>query len=142
MGGIHPRSKKPVGDRLGTATLNTVYDGKEAYTGPTLAGCSLGGATAAGAAASLIIDFNASARLSGDAPFRLKPIKPATAHTGLKTYDERGDMDSFTEHSWALAPSRSEAEAASFGGSTLYVQVPRPFVLLIWNDLTNLESPY
>jgi len=25
MGGIHPRSKKPVGDRLGTAAFNTVY---------------------------------------------------------------------------------------------------------------------
>ena len=28
MGGIHPRSKKPVGDRLGTAAFNTVYGGK------------------------------------------------------------------------------------------------------------------
>jgi hypothetical protein len=73
---------------------------------------------------SLIIDFNASARLSGlsgDVPLRLKPIKPATALTGLKTYGEQGDRDYFTEHNWALASSRFEAEAASFGGSTLYV---------------------
>lgn len=40
MGGIHPRSKKPVGDRLGTAAFNTVYGGNDAYTGPTLSGCA------------------------------------------------------------------------------------------------------
>ena len=40
-GGIHPRSKKPVGDRLGTAAFNTVYGGSKAYAGPTLAGCEL-----------------------------------------------------------------------------------------------------
>ncbi|CAB9525804.1 Sialate O-acetylesterase [Seminavis robusta] len=40
MGGIHPRSKKAVGDRLGTAAYNLIYGGKEAYTGPTLQGCS------------------------------------------------------------------------------------------------------
>ena len=40
MGGIHPRSKKPVGDRLGTAAYNTVYGGEGAYTGPTLSGCA------------------------------------------------------------------------------------------------------
>ena len=39
MGGIHPRSKKPVGDRLGTACYRTVYGGQGAYTGPTLSGC-------------------------------------------------------------------------------------------------------
>lgn len=125
MGGIHPRSKKPVGDRLGTAAFNTVYGGKEAYTGPTLAGCSLGGTadtTSTDAADSLIIDFNASAGLSGDRPLKLNPIKPATALTGLTTYGKEGDKNYFTEHSWALAPSRFEAENAAFGGSTLYVQ--------------------
>ena len=40
MGGIHPRSKKPVGDRLGRAMVNTVYGGTAAFTGPTLAGCA------------------------------------------------------------------------------------------------------
>ena len=117
-------SKKPVGDRLGMAAFNTVYGGKKAYTGPALAGCSLGRAPPSPTPpppASLIIDFNASARLSGDAPLRLKPIKPATALTSLKTYGEQGDRDYFTERNWALAPSRFEAEAASFGGSTLYV---------------------
>eukprot|EP00038_Savillea_parva_P008384 m.176574 g.176574 ORF g.176574 m.176574 type:complete len:812 (-) comp14199_c0_seq1:171-2606(-) len=58
MGGIHPRSKKPVGDRLGQAAYNLVYGGKGAYTGPTLSGCSLSGAT-------LTINFNASL-LAGD----------------------------------------------------------------------------
>jgi Carbohydrate esterase, sialic acid-specific acetylesterase len=41
MGGIHPRSKKAVGDRLGVAAYNLIYGGKEAYTGPTLQGCSI-----------------------------------------------------------------------------------------------------
>ena len=41
MGGIHPRSKKYVGDRLGLAAYNLLYGGKEAFTGPTLQGCSL-----------------------------------------------------------------------------------------------------
>jgi len=39
--GIHPRSKKQVGDRLGTAAFNTVYGGTGAFTGPTLEGCSV-----------------------------------------------------------------------------------------------------
>lgn len=36
-----PRWKKPVGDRLGIAAFNTVYGGSKAYTGPTLAGCTM-----------------------------------------------------------------------------------------------------
>ena len=58
MGGIHPRSKKPVGDRLGTAAFNTVYGGAGAHTGPTLSGCSLAGGK-------LTVTFN-STLLSGD----------------------------------------------------------------------------
>jgi len=41
QGAIHPRSKKQVGDRLGTAAFNTVYGGTGAFTGPTLQGCTL-----------------------------------------------------------------------------------------------------
>jgi sialate O-acetylesterase len=41
MGGIHPRDKKPVGDRLGAAAFNTAYGGKKPFTGPTLAGCAV-----------------------------------------------------------------------------------------------------
>lgn len=55
MGGIHPRSKKPVGDRLAKAAFNTVYGGKQAYTGPTIAGCALGSD-----AAELTIKFDAT----------------------------------------------------------------------------------
>ena len=58
MGAIHPRTKKPVGDRLGTAAYNTVYKGDKAYTGPTLSGCRLDGGT-------LTISFNSSL-LKGD----------------------------------------------------------------------------
>lgn len=45
-GGIHPRSKKQVGDRLGAAGYSVVYGGTAAYTGPTLAGCAVGGGKA------------------------------------------------------------------------------------------------
>ena len=58
MGGIHPRDKKPVGDRLGQAAYNLVYGGKGALTGPTISGCSLSDTK-------LTVTFNASL-LSGD----------------------------------------------------------------------------
>lgn len=53
MGGLHPRSKKAVGVRLATAAANTVYGGSAAFTGPTLAGCTLD-------ATELTIRFNAT----------------------------------------------------------------------------------
>lgn len=58
MGGIHPRSKKPVGDRLGQAMFNSVYGGTAAFTGPTLAKCS-------SATDALTIEFNTTL-LRGD----------------------------------------------------------------------------
>lgn len=74
MGGIHPRSKKPVGDRLGTAAYNTVYGGKNAFTGPTLSGCSASGST-------LTINFNTTL-LRGD-KLRLNPIFPLVDRLAL-----------------------------------------------------------
>lgn len=59
MGGIHPRSKKPVGERLGTAAFNTVYNGTKPFTGPTLSGCSVDNGK------TLTIKFNTSL-LRGD----------------------------------------------------------------------------
>ena len=58
MGGIHPRSKYPVGNRLATAYWNLLMGGKDAFTGPTLAGCSILGTE-------LTIAFNTSL-LRGD----------------------------------------------------------------------------
>lgn len=43
MGGIHPRSKKPIGDRLARGAFNTVYGGTGSITGPTLSSCSVAG---------------------------------------------------------------------------------------------------
>jgi hypothetical protein len=45
MGGIHPRLKRPVGERLGKAAFNQVYGGAAAVTGPTISGCTLVGGT-------------------------------------------------------------------------------------------------
>lgn len=53
MGGIHPRDKKPVGDRLAQAAYNTIYGGNAIYTGPTLSGCAVSDAT-------LTVFFNAT----------------------------------------------------------------------------------
>lgn len=58
MGGIHPRDKKPLGDRLGKAFFNTWYGGNGPATGPTIAGCSLASNT-------LTITFNTTL-LKGD----------------------------------------------------------------------------
>jgi hypothetical protein len=58
MGGIHPRSKKEVGDRLGAAAAALVYGGKGAYTGPTLSSCAVSGNA-------LSVQFNVSL-LRGD----------------------------------------------------------------------------
>jgi sialate O-acetylesterase len=41
MGGIHPRIKKPVGDRLATAAMSVAYDGGGITAGPQITGCSM-----------------------------------------------------------------------------------------------------
>lgn len=72
MSGIHPRSKLQVGERLGRAAYNSVpaYGGTGAFTGPTLAGCTVAGAT-------LTVRFNATL-LRGDtlALQRAPPLTP------------------------------------------------------------------
>jgi len=45
MGGIHPRSKKPVGYRLAAAAFSLVYNGTGPEAGPTISGCSVSGGT-------------------------------------------------------------------------------------------------
>ena len=40
MGGIHPRLKKPVGDRLAEAAWNLIYGGEGARSGPTISSCT------------------------------------------------------------------------------------------------------
>lgn len=52
-GGIHPRSKLKVGQRLAAAAFAIVYGGSNARTGPTLSGCSL-------TSDHLTIEFNSS----------------------------------------------------------------------------------
>jgi len=73
MGGIHPRSKKEVGDRLGRAMLNTIYGGAGAFTGPTLAGCALAGGV-------LTVSFNETL-LRGDT-LALQPAFPLAGGGG------------------------------------------------------------
>lgn len=74
-GGIHPRSKKHVGDRLGLAAFNTVYGGKGPVTGPTLSGCSVatGGST-------LQVQFDAT--LLGGDTVEVRPFPPYLRNGG------------------------------------------------------------
>jgi hypothetical protein len=60
MGPIHPRDKKPVGDRLARACARTVYSKPGAFTGPTITGCALSADKK-----SIVVKFNASL-LAGD----------------------------------------------------------------------------
>ena len=73
MGGIHPRSKKEVGDRLGAAAFNTVYGGTGAFTGPTLSSCAVSGSA-------LTLNFNTSL-LRGDT-LVLQPVLPIVDSSG------------------------------------------------------------
>eukprot|EP00040_Diaphanoeca_grandis_P010747 m.55043 g.55043 ORF g.55043 m.55043 type:complete len:828 (+) comp22015_c0_seq1:144-2627(+) len=74
FGSIHPRDKKPVGDRLGQAAYNLVYGGGGALAGPTLSGCSLAGST-------LTIKFNTSLLL-GDSLVLQKYSAPSPGYRG------------------------------------------------------------
>ena len=76
MGGIHPRSKKPVGERLARGAFNTVYGGTGSITGPTLASCAVAGS-------SLAIEFDKSL-LRGDT-IVLQPAFPSVP-TRFVTY--------------------------------------------------------
>jgi hypothetical protein len=67
MGGIHPRSKKYVGERLARGAFNTVYGGTGSITGPTLSSCSSAGS-------SLTIEFDTT-MLRGDTVV-LQPVFP------------------------------------------------------------------
>ena len=63
MGGIHPRDKRPVGERLAQAAAATVYGlAGAAASGPTIAGC-----THARGAPSLTLRFNRTLLGAGDA---------------------------------------------------------------------------
>jgi hypothetical protein len=56
IGSIHPRAKKPVGDRLGGALLTHVYSRPTPYAGPRLSSAAVGGG-GSGAAISATLTF-------------------------------------------------------------------------------------
>lgn len=62
--GIHPRLKKPVGQRLAVGAMALAYGSGQAVTGPTVTGCTYSASAERGA--TLTVTFNASL-LSGGA---------------------------------------------------------------------------
>ena len=75
MGGIHPRVKKPVGERLAIAAMGVVYGATGDVSGPTVSGCSV-------SADSLTIRYNTTL-LAGGA-------------VGVKQYDGNTTFSAFT----------------------------------------------
>ena len=75
MGPIHPRIKKPVGERLALAAMGVAFDGKQPYAGPTISGCTYGGAK------TLTVEYN-STLLRGGA-------------VGVKPYDGKSSFSAF-----------------------------------------------
>jgi sialate O-acetylesterase len=73
IGSIHPRQKKPVGQRLGNALLSHVYGQANAYAGPRLAHARAGGGGAGGISATL--DFVLPS--GSAAPLQLLPPSPS-----------------------------------------------------------------
>jgi hypothetical protein len=55
---VHPRLKKPIGQRLAAFAINSVYGGTHAVTGPTIAGCTLAAGPAGTNTSTLMVAFN------------------------------------------------------------------------------------
>ena len=75
MGGIHPRIKKPVGERLAIAAMGVAYGAPGAVSGPTISGCDVHGT-------SLTIRYNASL-LAGGA-IGVKPYDTTTTFSAFR----------------------------------------------------------
>ena len=88
MGPIHPRSKKPVGQRLAQAAAVAVYGLPGAATGPTISGCRV---DAAGA--SVTVTFNAS--LLGADAVQVQPYPPAYNNVSASGLAVLVDPDGF-----------------------------------------------
>jgi len=58
--GIHPRLKKPVGQRLAVGAMATAYGSGQALTGPTISGCTYSGTDSNVNGATLTVRFNAT----------------------------------------------------------------------------------
>ena len=107
MGGIHPRDKKPVGDRLGQAAYNLVYGGKGALTGPTLSGCSL-------TDSKLTITFNASL-LSGDKVLVQKYGKGQSGRYGVRAAATLTSKQTQTTSAWRQPRTQTAIRSAQPG---------------------------
>lgn len=137
MGGIHPRSKKQVGDRLGLAAFNTVYGGKGAYTGPTLSSCSV-------QANKLVIQFNTSL-LRGDSVV-MQPYN----NTQLSFLDVQTDAAAFcmeplsigggnkTCPAWAGGSASTNTSAIGDGWTRLNITLASSSTVAV--DLTPLNG--
>jgi hypothetical protein len=72
MGPIHPRDKKPVGQRLAQSAGVAVYDKPGASTGPTIAGCRLSADNN-----TVTVTFSSDAAGGPGDPVQVQPYPPA-----------------------------------------------------------------
>eukprot|EP00463_Aulacantha_scolymantha_P000328 TRINITY_DN1198_c0_g1_i1.p1 TRINITY_DN1198_c0_g1~~TRINITY_DN1198_c0_g1_i1.p1 ORF type:complete len:248 (-),score=11.19 TRINITY_DN1198_c0_g1_i1:243-986(-) len=102
-------SKKPVGDRLGTAAFNTVYGGKDAFTGPTLAGCTLDSTT-------LEIQFNVT--LLRKDTLKLNKIPPLIGNTGGSQLYVQTNASLFCMEPMAVPDKKGETYCPKWAGGS------------------------
>ena len=77
MGPVHPRDKRPVGQRLAQAAAVVAYGHAGAATGPTLSGCRK-------SATSITLSFNASLLAAGGDKLVVQPYNRATGASKLQ----------------------------------------------------------
>jgi len=84
MGPIHPRDKKPVGERLAKVGAVVAYGQKGHSNGPTISGCSMAGGK-------ITLKFNATLLAEGGADtLKVQPYYQGNVTVNRKTFDTVG----------------------------------------------------
>jgi len=118
IGSIHPRAKKPVGDRLGGALLSHVYGLPTPFAGPRLKAAASGGGSG-GASISATLTFSGARALtliapSATGPFANSSVCPQDVGASLCAgFMLQGDSGTWYPAAGALAP----------GGAALVLEV-------------------
>lgn len=99
MSYIHPRDKRPLGQRLANAALAVAYGDKQAHTQPTLSGCSV-----STDGRSIVVSFDAQ-RLGGDTVLVQKYSAAQEGASAMEVLDTATGNWSFVDVQAASASS-------------------------------------